>query len=88
MLLSKISFLTIPFYALFIGATSLGSNLAFKTFVSANQEGVSLEYVENSGVCETTPGVQQVSGYLNVGTNMSMVRIVLQLSSNWLIPRF
>ena len=27
----------------------------------------SLEYVTNSGICETTPGVNQYSGYLNYG---------------------
>lgn len=27
-----------------------------------------LEYVSNSGICETTPGVDQHSGYLSVGT--------------------
>lgn len=26
-----------------------------------------LEYVTNSGICETTPGVGQYSGYLSVG---------------------
>lgn len=26
-----------------------------------------LEYVSNSGICETTPGVEQHSGYLSVG---------------------
>ncbi|KAI9070306.1 alpha/beta-hydrolase [Trametes sanguinea] len=31
-----------------------------------------LSYVRNSGVCETTPGVGQMSGYIDVGTNMSM----------------
>ncbi|KAK7398634.1 hypothetical protein QQX98_011994 [Neonectria punicea] len=31
-----------------------------------------LEYVTNSGVCETTPGVNQYSGYISVGKNMSM----------------
>jgi len=31
-----------------------------------------IRYVRNSGVCETTPGVGQVSGYIDVGTNMSM----------------
>ena len=29
--------------------------------------------MKNSGVCETTPGVEQISGYINVGQNMSMV---------------
>ncbi|KAI0685440.1 alpha/beta-hydrolase [Cerioporus squamosus] len=31
-----------------------------------------VRYVHNSGVCETTPGVNQWSGYLDIGTNMSM----------------
>ncbi|KAH7910406.1 Alpha/Beta hydrolase protein [Hygrophoropsis aurantiaca] len=31
-----------------------------------------LRYVKNSGICETTPGVEQISGYIDVGTNMSM----------------
>lgn len=43
-----------------------------KTFVSKLQENVNLTYVENSGVCETTSGVQQISGYITVGSNMNM----------------
>ncbi|KAK8075683.1 Carboxypeptidase s1 [Apiospora hydei] len=31
-----------------------------------------MSFVKNSGVCETTPGVNQYSGYLGVGKNMSM----------------
>lgn len=34
-----------------------------------------IRYVKNSGICETTPGVKQISGYIDVGKNMSMVRI-------------
>ncbi|BDD60985.1 hypothetical protein MAP00_006071 [Monascus purpureus] len=34
--------------------------------------GARLEFVKNSGICETTPGVNQYSGYLSVGTNMNM----------------
>ena len=34
-----------------------------------------IEFVTNSGICETTPGVNQYSGYLTVGTNMSMQHI-------------
>jgi carboxypeptidase D len=34
--------------------------------------GARIEFVENSGICETTPGVKQVSGYLSVGENMNM----------------
>ncbi|KAG6380284.1 Alpha/Beta hydrolase protein [Boletus reticuloceps] len=33
---------------------------------------MNLRYVANSGICETTPGVTQYSGYIDVGTNMSM----------------
>jgi carboxypeptidase D len=34
--------------------------------------GARLEFVNNSGICETTPGVKQYSGYLSVGDNMNM----------------
>lgn len=35
--------------------------------------GAKLEFVTNSGICETTKGVNQYSGYLSVGTNMNML---------------
>ncbi|KAG2095727.1 Alpha/Beta hydrolase protein [Suillus discolor] len=31
-----------------------------------------IRYVTNSGICETTPNVAQISGYIDIGTNMSM----------------
>lgn len=31
-----------------------------------------MSFVQNSGICETTPGVTTYSGYLSVGSNMSM----------------
>ena len=34
--------------------------------------GAKLEFVKNSGICETTPGVNQYSGYISVGDNMNM----------------
>ena len=34
--------------------------------------GAKMRFVKNSGICETTPGVNQHSGYLSVGTNMNM----------------
>jgi carboxypeptidase C (cathepsin A) len=34
--------------------------------------GAKLQYVTNSGICETTKGVNQYSGYLSVGSNMNM----------------
>ncbi|KAK7680316.1 hypothetical protein QCA50_016556 [Cerrena zonata] len=41
-------------------------------FKSRAQSDVNLRFVKNSGVCETTPGVSQMSGYADIGTNMSM----------------
>ena len=32
--------------------------------------GSKISFVTNSGVCETTPGVNQYSGYFSVGTDM------------------
>lgn len=34
--------------------------------------GGKMSFVTNSGICETTPGVNQYSGYFSVGTNMNM----------------
>lgn len=34
--------------------------------------GAKIEFVKNSVICETTPGVNQYSGYLSVGTGMDM----------------
>ncbi|KAI9755376.1 MAG: hypothetical protein M4579_004305 [Chaenotheca gracillima] len=34
--------------------------------------GATMKFVTNSGICETTPGVNQYSGYISVGTNMNM----------------
>jgi hypothetical protein len=37
------------------------------------ETGASLDFVKNSGICETTPGVNQYSGYLNVGSKSTLV---------------
>lgn len=34
--------------------------------------GAQIDFVTNSGICETTPGVNQYSGYLSVGTDENM----------------
>ena len=49
---------------------STTSHIEFK---SSLLNDTALRFVRNSGVCETTPGVNQLSGYVDVGTNMSMV---------------
>lgn len=48
------------------------------SFKSQIQADVGLRFIRNSGVCETTPGVEQLSGYIDFGTNMSMVRLYKQ----------
>lgn len=40
--------------------------------VEDEARGAKLEFVTNSGICETTPGVNSYSGYLSVGPNMNM----------------
>ena len=44
------------------------------TFHSFEHEatGARMEFVNNSGICETTPGVKQYSGYISVGKDMNM----------------
>ncbi|KAF9043005.1 alpha/beta-hydrolase [Panaeolus papilionaceus] len=41
-------------------------------FNSTLNPDLGLSFVKDSGVCETTPGVGQMSGYIQVGKNMSM----------------
>lgn len=59
------------------GASVQGVSVHFK---STWFEDTNLRYVMNSGICETTPGVTQYSGYITVGKNMSMVCFCTALS--------
>lgn len=45
----------------------------YNTFVS-KAFNAGLRYVNNSGVCETTPGVHTASGYIDIAQNQSLVR--------------
>ncbi|KAH7010545.1 carboxypeptidase S1 [Ilyonectria destructans] len=47
------------------------NGIKYKVFEHA-ATGSKTKIVSNSGICETTPGVNQHSGYLSVGTNMNM----------------
>ncbi|KAG8847810.1 hypothetical protein FRB96_001398 [Tulasnella sp. 330] len=40
-----------------------------KRSITSRASGASFRTVENSGICETTPGVHTVSGYIDVGNN-------------------
>ena len=61
--------------AVSIGAVIQEPLTPYVEFVSQNLADTKLRFVRNSGVCETTPGVDQLSGYVDIGTNMSMVRL-------------
>ncbi|KAJ7291523.1 alpha/beta-hydrolase [Mycena rebaudengoi] len=53
--------------------SSYANPLGLKSkFSSKLQPDLTLRYVNNSGICETTPGVHQMSGYIDIGQNMSM----------------
>jgi len=39
-----------------------------RTIFEHEATGAKLDFVTNSGICETTPGVNQYSGYLSVGS--------------------
>jgi hypothetical protein len=39
----------------------------------------SIDFVTNSGICETTPGVNQYSGYLSIGSEYQITRLWFHL---------
>ncbi|KAK3936920.1 Alpha/Beta hydrolase protein [Diplogelasinospora grovesii] len=51
--------------------TLVSDNTTYTVFEHA-ATAAKISYVTNSGICETTPGVNQYSGYLTVGNNMNM----------------
>ncbi|KAJ7766323.1 alpha/beta-hydrolase [Mycena maculata] len=57
-----------------LGFSLLGyaTPLVRHNFSSRIQQDVNLRFINNSGICETMPGVHQMSGYIDIGTNMSM----------------
>lgn len=73
LLLNIGTFVLLPLLAALTGANPLGTKPVVSRFKSSIHEDLSLRFVANSGVCETTPGVHQISGYIEVGKNMSMV---------------
>ncbi|KAB8078124.1 Alpha/Beta hydrolase protein [Aspergillus leporis] len=55
-----------------IGTTSSLIRKEGITYNVFEHAGARVEYVNNSGICETTKGVNQYSGYLDVGNDMHM----------------
>ena len=70
-----------------VNAKPLSDTTTIRTrFTSRNNNPTtSIRFVKDSGVCETTPGVHQISGYLDVGKNMSMVSIFFPSELRWLL---
>ncbi|KAJ6491330.1 alpha/beta-hydrolase [Mycena vitilis] len=50
----------------------LGVHTSHNTFNSRAGGGSGLTYVKNSGICETTEGVGQISGYINLNKTVSL----------------
>ena len=76
-MLSISSLLTLTLLTFTIASPSLVDRRSFEVKNGVNYTvfehaatGSNLSFVTNSGVCETTPGVNQYSGYFSVGTNM------------------
>ena len=95
------SFVTMRFTTLLTSAISFGVALAapaqldkrymqeengvnYHVFEHA-ATGAKIRYVKNSGICETTPGVNQYSGYLSVGSNQNMCMAIPFLFTSILI---
>jgi hypothetical protein len=49
-----------------------------RTIFEHEATGATLDFVTNSGICETTPGVNQYSGYLSVGSEYNPASIEAQ----------
>ncbi|EIN14710.1 alpha/beta-hydrolase [Punctularia strigosozonata HHB-11173 SS5] len=58
--------------ALFLTAATPLKRSHITEFKSSVHDDTGLRFVKDSGICETTPGVSQISGYLDIGANMSM----------------
>ncbi|KAF8056296.1 Alpha/Beta hydrolase protein [Lyophyllum atratum] len=72
MLLLSVGLVLLRLFAALAVANPLTPQPTFSRFQSLIDENLSLRFVADSGVCETTPGVRQLSGYIEVGQNMSM----------------
>lgn len=49
------------------------TSVEYTTFDSVAQPDTKLRYVSDSGVCETTPGVHQKSGYVDIADTQHIV---------------
>ena len=68
------SFSRFPLWLCLVSYTVYAAtNIEYTTFDSAALPGTKLRYVSDSGVCETTPGVHQKSGYVDIAENQHIV---------------
>ena len=57
----------------FVGYVYAATNIEHTTFDSNAQPGTKLRYISDSGLCETTPGVHQRSGYVDIAETQHIV---------------
>lgn len=53
-----------------------------RTIFEHEASGATIDFVTNSGICETTPGVNQYSGYVSVGSKFGIERIWAKMGTN------
>ena len=57
----------------FVGYVYVATNIEYTSFDSIAQSGTKLRYISDSGLCETTPGVHQKSGYVDIAQTQHIV---------------
>ena len=76
--MSKLVGLLAALSGVFVAKASQGlTTRSVSSFQSSIHEDSGLRFVRDSGVCETTPGVHQLSGYIETGPSMSTVRMLV-----------
>jgi len=53
--------------------TDVAQTVMAHTEFHSNKFNAGIRYVEDSGICETTPGVHTASGYIDIAQNQSLV---------------
>ena len=56
-----------------IRVTDVAQTVIAHTEFHSNKFNAGIRYVEDSGICETTPGVHTASGYIDIAQNQSLV---------------
>lgn len=66
-------FARFPLWLCFVSSAYAATNIEYTTFNSNARPGTKLRYISDSGLCETTPGVHQKSGYVDITETQHIV---------------